>query len=483
LRCALSICLFAFALALGNAGLLPSRAAAASFGTPLQTAVDMYPPDGPESGIVLARVHALGARFIRLVVSWRVAAPISPAAGFDPANPYASGYRWKELDHLVEDAVAQGLEPIVDISSPPSWAQSPQGAGVEHPDPGQLGLFAHAAALRYDGTRGLPRVRYWEVWNEPNVGFFLQPQIEGGRYASVETYRAMVNAMAAGVHGVWADDVVIAGELFPNGIDHPDLTAIAPLDFTRRLLCLSKGPRPHRTCNAQVNADVWSVHPYTSGGPSTKPLNPDNVWIRNLSSLTSLVRSGQRLGALISTKPVQTWVTEFSWDTNPPDPHGVPARLEQRWVDEALYRSWSAGIGVFTWFSLRDLPFGSSMFQSGLYFACPAGAYCDTPKPAASAFHFPFVAFPRPKHRVLVWGRTPAGVPSLVSIQWRRGRRWATVARVYSDRDGIFTLRVRLPRKTSLRTGSLRALTPRLGASPSFGLYHPPDILVTPFGT
>ena len=61
------------------------------------------------------------------------------------------------------------------------------------------------------------------------------------------------------------------------------------------------------------------------------------------------------------------WVTEFAWDSNPPDPGGVPLALEGRWVADALHRVWAAGVSLVTWFSLRDQPLRTSAYQSGLY--------------------------------------------------------------------------------------------------------------------
>jgi Cellulase (glycosyl hydrolase family 5) len=473
--------LLVLALMLSSLVFAPARAA--GFGLQLQTAIDVYPVDGPGGDITLARIRGSGVRLVRLVVSWRITAPDKPPPGFDPTNPEDHSYRWSELDRLIGAAVAHGLQPIVDISDPPSWAQSPPGSGPQHPDPAQLASFAHAAATRYDGSHhGLPWVRYWEVWNEPNVSFFLQPQIEAGQVVSVDTYRTMVNDFAAAVHGARQNDTVIGGELFPNGVNRQGTTAIAPLDFTRRLFCLSAAPRPRLVCRTKVDVDAWSIHPYSSGGPSTRPASPDNIWIFNLRSFTSLVRAAQRLGTLVSAHPVQSWITEFSWDSNPPDPRGVPAKLEQRWVAEALYRSWLAGISVFTWFTYRDQPLGLSPFQSGLEFACSSGVYCDTPKPAASTFRFPFVAFPGRGHRAFVWGRTPEGRAGRIRVQWRDRGRWRALLTTRTDGHGIFMNRVRLPRKAP-DSAVLRALELGVGPSPAFSLHHPRDILVTPFGS
>ncbi|HEY5286969.1 MAG TPA: hypothetical protein VIJ50_07685 [Solirubrobacteraceae bacterium] len=456
---------------------------AEGFGVALRTAISMYPPAGAEGTAALLRVRDTGAQLVRIQVSWSTAAPVDPPPGFDAANPNDPSYNWSELDRLVQSAVGARLEPIIDITTPPAWAQEPVGGGVQRPSATQLGMFAHAAASRFNGSNpALPTVRYWEAWNEPNVSLFLEPQIQNGTPVSVSTYRTMVNDFAAGVHGARAGDVVIGGSLFPNAINRPGITAIAPLEFTRRLFCISAGSRPRRTCNTRVAVDVWSVHPYTSGGPATRPANPNNIWIANLRSFTNVVQAAQRLGSLTSRHRAQTWVTEFSWDSNPPNPGGVPVVLERRWVAETLYRSWQAGINIFTWFTLRDEPMGSSPFQSGLYFACAGGIYCDTPKPAAAAFRFPLVAYPAAKRSVYVWGRTPAGVPGSVRVQWLQGRTWRTFATLRSDGDGTFSAQLPLPRQASPGSALLRALEPGVGVSPSFSLHRPPEIAATPFG-
>jgi hypothetical protein len=455
-------------------------AAADAYGVPLQTG--LAAPLQDEA--MLAHARALGVRFLRMTFSWDLIAPKQRPAHFEPANPDDPAYHWWRTDEAIMLAVSHGFTPYLSIGDPPPWGQSPEGAGQASPDPVQLGLFTHAFAARYDGSRpGLPRLLYWEVWNEPNVSFFMQPQLVKGHVASVDTYRAMVNEVAAAVHSVHADNIVIAGSLFPNGIRRPSVTAISPLEFTRRLLCLSAGAHPRRVCDKQVHADVWSVHPYTTGGPSTLPANPDNVWIYNLKALTDLVRAGQRAGSLLSQKPVQTWVTEFSWDSKPPDPKGVPATLERRWVAEALYRAWRAGISMFSWYSLRDEPIASSQQQSGLYFECAGGPSCDMPKPAAAAFRFPFVAYPASARRLLVWGRTPLGQPHRVRIQWLQGRRWRALTTLMSDGDGIFTAQALLPSGASMRNALLRAVTMSGAPSPAFSLHHPRDIIVAPLGS
>jgi hypothetical protein len=457
---------------------------AQAFGVQLQTGLASYPPFGAPGEVVLARTRSAGARFLKLALAWRTIAPASPPPGFDASNPYDPSYRWSHLDWTISRAIAHGLTPVIDILEPPSWAESPPGSSAAHPNLTDFTMFTQAIVTRYDGAQpNLPRVAYWEAWNEPNGSFFLEPQIEGARFVSVDFYRNMLNDFASVVHGVRPDNIVIGGALFPNEVRRPGATAIAPLDFTREMFCLSGAVKPSLVCNTPVDVDVWSVHPYTSGGPSTLPANRKNIWIANLSSITATVRAAQELGTLVSSHPAQVWVSEFGWNSSPPTHSGVPLNLERRWVAETLYLAWRAEISVFTWFQLADEPVGSSPFQSGLYFFCPGGISCDTPKPAAAAFRFPFVAYAKPRRHVFVWGRTPAGAPGRVRIQWLEGSRWRTFALLSTDEDGIFTTSLSLPRRASAANAQLRAAQLGGESAPAFSLHQPPNLAVTPFGS
>ena len=63
------------------------------------------------------------------------------------------------------------------------------------PLPTMLADFARAAAERYSGTfEDLPRVKYWQVQNEPNLRLFFNPQFNGkGQKVSPTIYRRILN--------------------------------------------------------------------------------------------------------------------------------------------------------------------------------------------------------------------------------------------------------------------------------------------------
>jgi hypothetical protein len=448
-------------------------------GRPLHTAIlDPDSFEGSEKDLAYQHVRRAGARFIRMFINWADVAPkgASKPSQFDARNPGDPKYDWDRVDSWVRVAVAKGYAPIAYVQSAPAWSQRcSRGPGPCRPSPAALADFMEAAALRFrGGYRGLPRVRYWQIWNEPNLDSYLMPQYdENGRPASPDWYRSMVNASADAIHSVKEDNLVIAGGQSPFGPDAQSTGRIAPLTFMRQLLCLSAERSPRRVCDEKVRFDVWAHHPYTSGGPTHHANNPNDVSAPDLWKMRVLLDAGVRTGNLQSQGPVAFWVTEFAWDTSPPDPKGVPEALHARWVAEVLYRMWDQGVSLVTWFLIRDQPFTSNTpFQAGLYFRGSDGMRSDEPKLALTAFRFPFVAFREPKRKsVVFWGRSPAGRSSVI-VERKRGSGWRVVEILRPAASGIFFGRY----ASSAKTGSVRArLENGNGQALPFSLVAPPD--------
>jgi hypothetical protein len=461
---------------------------------PLATGVfDQDAVSGSDRESAFAHIRAAGATFVRLTVGWDHVAPdgATRPSGFDPRNPDDPMYRWDDVDAQVHGASSAGLTPIFDIVGAPDWAQPDAGAarrkydGPYEPSPSDLADFATAAAKRYGGGRGdLPRVRYWQVWNEPNITPDLVPLRKDGRLYSPIWYRSMVNAMADAVHGVSSDNVVIAGAQAPFGVNESSYQGIAPLTFMSAMLCMSVGPHPKPTCDDKVSFDVWAHHPYTYGGPTHRASNPGDVSLGDLGQMRDLLVAAARAGHIRARGDVRFWVTEFSWDTNPPDPRGLPIPLQARWTAEALYRMWNDGVSLVTWFLIRDEQYDpanpyAQPFQSGLYFRSTKGIADDRPKPTLEAFRFPFVAFREPGKHASVWGRTPPRSPRVVTIQEASKQGWRTIAHLHANGSGIFSGQVAV---TNVN-GKLRAqLANGRETSLPFGLVPVPDRRVSPFG-
>jgi len=445
--------------------------------------------------VVAKRMSAAGARLTLAPLGWSSVAPSSKPAQWNPRDSLDPNYDWEGTDSWVKQTVGQGLVPVLKIAWGPRWAMrcDPQKVGNQYsqadapcnPKASMVADFAYAAASRYSGQiPGLPRVRFWQIFNEVNTPYFFKPQVDGkGRFVSAKIYRPVLNRAYEAIKSVNRSNLVLAAGSAPNGEAklYP-----GPLEWTRELLCMKgrKNPRPlPGKCGGGVKFDIFDVHPYTSGGPTHHAYGADNVQLGDLPELKKLLRAADRAGRIkgrYSRTPL--WVTEFSWDTNPPDPNGVPIRIHARWTSEALYRAWLAGVSNFFWFSLRDQGPGyfgwRYSYQSGLYFRGETIGQ-DRPKRSLRAFRFPFVAFPA-KRGVRIWGRTPNSSGGKVVIQAHGTKGWRRVARFKVGPNGVFKrfLRIRYGRD---RRGSMRAVY-RNQVSVPFSMKPVKDFPVVPFG-
>jgi hypothetical protein len=398
--------------------------------------------DEPDPAGAYDAAKKLGIRLVRMPVAWNVVAPTEPT---DPENPDDRAYSWQAVDRSVQYATDRGLEPDIVLFAPPRWARPDTGGAGGRPQttsPADFAQFATAAARRYRG-----RVMHWELWNEPNLSVFLDD--------TPEHYRAMVNAAYRALHAVSGSNVVIAGGLGPFG--GPDESrGMKPMTFMARMLCMSPGLHPHPTCRDRAWFDVWGHHPYTEGGPNHKAANPGDVSLGDMPEMRRMLDAAQRAGHIKSAdgRPARFWVTEFSWDTNPPDPGGVAPAVEARWAAEAFYRMWQSRVSLFLWFMMRDNPDDpanwSSSFQSGLYFRTTSLFADERAKPVALVVRFPFVALPEGKG-VTVWGRAPGGRKRSVVVERRSGKAWKRVRTLRTNAHGIFRSRVKVRRGTVLR--------------------------------
>jgi hypothetical protein len=459
-------CILAIAVAAtaGASGARKAPTVRASTG-PLNTGIQYYDLGSSAANqIEVKRIRAAGAGVIRIPLYWSWVAPSGsePPAGFQPRDPADPNYDWQNFDAQIQMVSAAGLEPMVMILSAPEWAEGAPGSypappGTYKPSPTALADFAAAAATRYSGSfEGLPRVRYWEVWNEPNLFTYLSPQTVNG---TPDWYRLMLNAAADALHAVHSDNVVIGGDTAPYG--NPSGMGTAPLVFMEKVLCISEktvrsanedhpGEIVYQSaCKTKTKFDVWSHHPYTEGGPTIQAKVHGNVSLGDMGDMRAVLDAAIRAGHVVSTQQIRFWVTEFSWTSNPPDPKGVPAALEARWVSQALYQMWSDGVSRFVWYAFRDEPSSRSCFHAGLYYANSAGIASDLPKPALRAFRFPFVALTEPKNKVFLWGRTATSTAGNVLIERKSGGKWKRVKTLTANRYGIFTARISRPAKTT----------------------------------
>ena len=426
----------------------------------------------------MGRAREARADLVLLTVAWSSIAPKVPPAGFDAADPADPAYDWETLDGAVRGAVAQGLEPVLSINFAPRWAEGPNRpspavapAGTWLPQPVELGRFAQALAARYSagfvnpanpGAGPLPSVRYFQVWAEQNLSVHLNPLWEGRKLVAPLHYRAMLNAAYAAIHAANPGARVIVGGLAPYGDAAVGGSRIPPVWFWRSLLCL-RGPelRP-LDCPEPAHFDIAAHNPINVWAPSRGAVSPLDVSTPDLGRLTSIVRRGVATGRALPAGPKPCWATEIWWDSNPPDPEGVPLRRHARFLSESLFELWRQGVGAVIWWFLRDQSPGAAGFgatqQSGLFFREGRA------KPAYRAFGFPFVAR-RGRGRVLLWGKAPSSGRLVVERRTRHG--WAPLTRVLAGSRRVFLVRIDAPEgafRVRARQGQLASLPARVAA-------------------
>lgn len=439
------------ALALGPAG---ARAAALPGPSTFVTGVVDNPSfqytDQATRSLWLGRARALGSSFVRIDVNWSAIAPAQDVAGFQAADPSDPHYSWATLDATVTTAVADHQTVMLMLYDAPLWAQAlnpPAYAtpGSWEPNATDYGAFAHAVAQRYSGSfpdpavpgHALPRVTYFQAWNEPNLTQYLAPQWVTGPHNSIVAYtpgmyRSLLNALYAGVTSVQPHAYVLAAGTAPYG-DPPGVDRMRPLTFLEGLLCLtaSLGPAP---CPDPAHFDALDHHPYALT-PTIHARVPGDISVPDLGQIWKLLAAAERSGRALPAGPKSLWDTEIDWSTDPNVSAPVSVAEQARYVSEAFYELWEQDVNHVFWFDLRDplSPQFNSDTDTGLYYQSGAA------KPSATAFRFPFVALIQPHSQRIIWGRAPrAGV---VLIQKAVGRGWQTVLTLHTTAGGVFYAR------------------------------------------
>lgn len=439
----------------------------------------------------LDEFRALGVDVVKINVDWRRIAPAERPA--DPADPAAyDPAAWAPYDAAVTGAAARGMRVLLTVGGPaPDWASagaSEPVQGVMRPDASEFGAFARAVGTRYSGSyqppappvpgggddpgllpglpfpparasqqqsrsSALPPVSLWSVWNEPNLVRFLQPQRDSRRRPlSPHLYRELYLAAHAGLtqsgHG---RDTILIGELLPVGkTARSARSSVRPLEFLREMACVDRRLRRYRGSAARrrgcdgfraLPGSGVAVHPYTSGisaPPSTRPRRRDDVSISTLSRLTRLLdRLGSRKRLAVRAMPV--WITEFGFQTDPPERFGADLRRVPGYMAESEYIAWRnrrvKSVSQYPLVDDGDL----AGFQSGLRFTDGRA------KPHVyRAYEMPLHARRTSRRTVELFGGVRAAAGGRVAIEARsRGGHWRRVRQARLNGRGYFRVRLR----------------------------------------
>jgi hypothetical protein len=479
----------------------------------LQEYVNLLSRPGP----TLQTLRSLGVDVVRVQVVWNMIAPdaASPTApaGLDASNPsaYPQG-SWAPYDAVVREAAAHGLKlDFVLTGGAPSWAvgqdapPSQRSTGAWKPSAAAYGQFVQAVAARYSGSykppgvsSPLPAVGFWEIWNEPNWGVSLEPQmaLKPLRIVAARLYRDMFDSAWSALQRAGAGrDTILTGGLSPRGITVPPDTALAaainvssPIGFTQTLYCVDSAYRPLRGAAAVqagcptsaagsghfrkahpglFDVDGYGIHPYPVSLPPTQAdaSGPGTVEFNQIPKLTSTLDRIQ--GIYGSNRQLSVYNTEFGYVTHPPNTNTgyVSPAVAARYINWAEYLTWrNPRLATTMQYLLSDPAPGPSAFGEG-GFATGLVFFNGTPKATFRAYRMPiFLPASRagPSKSLEVWGAVrPAHYAFLdthrmqhVQIQFRSGsdvpfRTLRTV--MITDPRGYFDVHVQFPASGTVR--------------------------------
>jgi hypothetical protein len=292
----------------------------------------------------LDNVKEVGATVVRAWVVWPQAAPTRPANAADPFDP---AYHLADVDELVRAAQLRGMEVLLTPWGTPRWANGGKSPNFAPANTADWAKFVTALALRYSGRYpGYPYVRFWSIWNEPNLNQFLAPQYVGTKDTGPAIYAKLYRAAYGAIKAVNRVSQVAIGETSATGRDRPiGSTFLQETHSPGKFAQLLAAQRP------RVRFDAWSHHPYPT--PLTMPVTQKVKWPN--VSLASLPRFEQSIDTWFHRKNTPIWLTEYGYQTKPLQPRGVSLSKQAVNARSALQlASKDPRVQMFIWFTFRD---------------------------------------------------------------------------------------------------------------------------------
>ena len=350
----------------------------------------------------VAKLDRLGFDVVRVTLSWH------------RTEPRPGEYRWTRADRLLGALHRRGLAPVVTLWGTPDWANggaSPNVAPLRGQD---FYRFARAVATRY------PYVRHWVIWNEPNKPLWLRP-------VSARTYVTQIlNPGYRGIKEVRPGARVAGGVTAPRGGNG----ALTPVDFIRKM----------KTAGARL--DAYAHHPYPIYPGDTPFVGGCDCKTITMASLERLLRE---VGAAFPRARI--WLTEYGYQTNPPDLYGVTLAEQARFIGKAARRVYAAPkVDMLIHYLYRDEP-DLGRWQSGLE------TVRGRAKPAMAATALPLAQVLRKGIHTTVWGQVRPGKGAQQYVLQRLvGGRWVAVGSTRTTTArGYFQRTVIAPRGARLR--------------------------------
>jgi Cellulase (glycosyl hydrolase family 5) len=304
----------------------------------------------------MARVEGASqknATIMRLLVQWNLVARTRPS---NPTSSLDRAYNFDDIDEAVRAAQNHDQEVILTLSGTPRWANGGKNPNVMPRRVADFGNFARAVASRYSGRfEGLPFVRFYSIWNEPNLQLFLTPQFDArGRSVAPANYAKLAAAAYTGIKAGSRTALVAIGETSARGSDKP--TGLRPTHTPGKFAELVAKANP------RLRFDAWSHHPYpfNPNSPPTQRVRWPNV------SLALLPRFDIELKRWFKRTSVPIWVTEYGHQTRPEDSLGIPYAKQAAYIQQSISMvARYPFVPMFIWFVYQDDQ--GQPWESGIY--------------------------------------------------------------------------------------------------------------------
>jgi hypothetical protein len=364
---------------------------------------DAWLENGP--GTISERVRTLkrlGLSVVRVTLYW------------NETEPEPGDYEWSRADRLLGALHRQGLAPVVTLWGTPEWASASGRPNAPPTRGSDFQRFAQAIAARF------PYVRYWLIWNEPNKLQWSNP-VSPALYVT-----RLLNPGYAGIKSASPLAKVGGGVTAPRG----GKGGATPVDFIRGMAL------------AHARLDAYAHNPYPVYPGDTPYAGGCSCKVITMATLERLLTQVGR-----AFPRARIWLSEYGYQTNPPDPYGVSYALQARYIGEAARRVFTAPkVDMLIQYLFRDEP-DLGRWQSGLE------TVTGKPKPSFDAMMLPLTQVSRRGTRTTIWGQVrPGSGPRVYALQRWTGSRWITIGGLHKTSSRGYLLRVvTAGRGTSLR--------------------------------
>jgi len=283
-------------------------------------------------------IAAAGFRWIRQEFPWEDIEIHGPGDTIDRRHtPPRSA--WEKYDQIVDLCQEHNIQIIARLSTPPDWSRSAgkrKGAFAPPDNLEDFGSYVEAVVRRYRG-----RIRYYQIWNEPNI----YPEW-GEQPVDARQYVALLKVAYTHAKAVDPDVVIITGALaatieldrYPHGL--------TDALFLQQMY--DAGAAPYFDVLAIQGYGLWS-------GPYDRRMQPRVLnFSRPLYIRDIMVRNGD------AHKPI--WLSEMAWNALPSDV-SLPAAYGQVTLEQQaryamlayqrLQEEWP-WVGVATYWFLKQ---------------------------------------------------------------------------------------------------------------------------------